>query len=87
MPSIITVLDCSMAGIGDVVKIRSAAVGLGDMNLKIAVKKWVWKGDEQYILDLPLPSESPSDQLLEIQSKLTALTKTTQNVNVRENEV
>ena len=86
MPSTVTVTDCSMASIGDTVKIHNPLVGLSNMNLKIASKKWVWKGDEQYMLDLPMAADTPADQLLELQSILTALTRTTQNVNARENE-
>jgi hypothetical protein len=80
------VLDCSMAGIGDTVKIHKPSVGLSNMSLKISAKEWIWNGDEEYMLDLPVSADSPADLLLELQGLLIALTRTTQNVDMREDE-
>jgi len=78
--------DGAQYGIGDTVDVTAPHVGLVERKLKVASKKWIWKGDEHFIFELGSAPDSPADILLELQKKVTALTRTTQNVNARENE-
>ena len=79
--------DGAQYSIGDAVDVTVPHIGLIDRKLKVASKKWIWdaKG-EHFIFQLGSASDSPADVLLGLQKKVTALTRTTQNVNVRENE-
>lgn len=79
--------DGDQYDVGDTVDVNAPDVGLANVKLKVVSEKWVWGvNGEQFYFELGAPSESLADVLVDLYGKIKAITRTTQKVNVRENE-
>ena len=87
MPTILRVLDGSNAGIGDTIAVQSPSVGLTDMALKVAARKWSFSEyGEDWVLQLPTVTETVADELIAINRKVDLIAKITQQIDKREVE-
>mgnify|MGYP001132758646 CR=1 FL=1 len=86
MPTTLDVIDASECDVGDQVLAQAPTVGLNQV-LKIGKKIWIWsRNGEKWSLELPYPVETLTDALIDVRASINALIKTTQNIEVRENE-